>query len=44
MTATIINQIRLDAARCTLTFPTAVAGISFLLTLVQDATSGRTVV
>jgi len=39
-----ISQIRLDAAQCTLTFPTAVAGKSFLLSLVQDATGGRTVV
>lgn len=44
MTTATINQIRLDAPQCTLTFPLAAAGKSFLLTLVQDATGGRTVV
>jgi hypothetical protein len=37
-----INNITLTA-NCTLTFPTAVAGKSFLLGLLQDATGSRTV-
>lgn len=44
VTASTINQIRLDAPQCTLTFPAAAAGKSFLLTLVQDASGSRTVV
>lgn len=37
-----IHRIVLSA-NCTLTFPTAAAGKSFTLALVQDATGGRTV-
>lgn len=39
---TSLNRITLTAA-CTLTFPTATAGKSFTLVLVQDATGSRTV-
>lgn len=41
-TATI-HRVTLDAANCILTFPTAAAGKSFTLVLVQDATGSRTV-
>lgn len=37
-----INRITLTA-NCTLTFPTATAGASFTLTLVQDGTGSRTI-
>lgn len=43
MTTATITSIRLDAANCVLTFPTAGSGKSFLLTLIQDASGNRTV-
>ncbi|MGZ4663581.1 MAG: hypothetical protein ACXV5Q_00645 [Frankiaceae bacterium] len=42
VTSATVSRITLTA-NCTLTFPTAVAGKSFTLVLVQDATGTRTV-
>ena len=42
VTAATINHVTLTAA-CTLTFPTAAAGKSFVLALKQDGTGSRTV-
>jgi len=41
-TATV-HRLTLTSANCTITFPTAAAGHSFTVVLVQDATGGRTV-
>jgi hypothetical protein len=42
ITSNTVHRLTLDA-NCTLTFPTAGAGKSFTLVLVQDATGSRTV-
>lgn len=41
-TTATIHRLTLDA-NCTLTFPTAAAGKSFTLILIQDATGSRTI-
>jgi hypothetical protein len=38
-----MHQLRLTAANCTVTFPAAGAGKSFILSLLQDTTGGRLV-
>lgn len=43
VTVATLNRVTLTA-NCTLTFPTAAAGKSFMIALVQDATGSRTVV
>lgn len=42
ITTATVHRLTLDA-NCTLTFPTAGAGKSFTLVLIQDATGSRTV-
>jgi hypothetical protein len=43
MATATMHQLTLTSATCTLTFPTAGAGKSFLISLVQDTTGGRLV-